>query len=232
MYGNATYNNRQKAAESNLAKYGTTAASQSIQVKEKIKQTCLATYGVENPFMAENIKEKIKNTCLSKYGNEYYTKTQDYIDKTIMRCQEKYGTNYYCQSLEYAKTAHKKYNYNNLTFDSSWELALWIYAKDHDEQIERCPVKLSYTIDDTVYYCVPDFNYKGQLIEIKGSQFIDKNNNFVCPYDTNLNARFIAKQKCLLANGVSIFKKQDIQFALDYIKDTYGKDYLKKFKNK
>ena len=45
-----------------------------------------------------------------------------------------------------------------------------------------------------------------------------------------LNGKFEAKQKCLLTNNVKILVKQDIKFALDYIKNNYGKNYLKQFK--
>lgn len=40
---------------------------------------------------------------------------------------------------EIRRKACKKYNYEGQMFDSSWELALWIYAKDHNEEIERDP---------------------------------------------------------------------------------------------
>ena len=123
-YGSATYNNRKKAAATNLIKYGTKSPMQNKLISSKVKQTNIEKYGVENPFQAEEIKDKIKKTCLDRYGNKNYTKTTDYIAKTNITCQAKYGVNYYCQSVEYSKTAHKKYKYNNTTFDSSWELAL------------------------------------------------------------------------------------------------------------
>ena len=228
-YGSATYNNREKATTTNIIKYGTKSPMQNKLISDKVRQTNIEKYGVENPFQAEEVKDKIKKTCLDRYGNKNYTKTADYITKTNITCQTKYGVDYYCQSIEYNKVAHKKYKYDNTTFDSSWELALWIYAKDHNEEIERCPIKLSYSYNNKIYYCIPDFKYKGEIIEIKGDQFI-KRNKFTCPYDKKLNDRFEAKQKCLLANNVKILVKQDIKFALDYVRNNYGKNYLKQFK--
>lgn len=229
LYGDANYNNRKKAAETCAKVYSGTSPMNSDEIKMKVAQTNLTKYGVKNVFQAETVKQKIAKTCKERYGDASYTKTADYKAKTTATCQTKYGTNYYCQSQEYAKIAHKKYNYDNTTFDSSWELALWIYAKDHNEQIERCPVKLNYLYNNTVYYCIPDFNYLGDIIEIKGSQFI-KDNKFICPYDQTLNDLFEAKQKCLITNNVKIWTKKDIKFALDYIDNKYGKKYLKKFR--
>ena len=34
----------------------------------------------------------------------------------------------------------------------------------------------------------------------------------------------------MVKNGVKIMLYKDIKFALDYVKESYGKDYLKKFK--
>ena len=76
---------------------------------------------------------------------------------------------------------------------------------------------------------MPDFKYKGNIIEVKGDQFI-RNDTFVCPYNEELNNLFKAKQQCLLKNNVKIWRKTDIQFALDYVKNIYGKNYLKQFK--
>ena len=229
LYENPTYNNRPKAKATCEIVFGCSSPMKTTTIKDKVKKTNLAKYGVENPFIAEEIKEKIKSTCIKKYGEAHYTQSQDYITKTQSTCQIKYGTNYYCQSREYALTAHKKYTYQGITFDSFWELALWIYAKDHNENIERCPVKLSYKYKGVNYYCMPDFKYNGNIIEVKGDQFI-KNDAFVCPYNEELNNLFKAKQQCLLKNNVKIWRKTDIQFALDYVKNIYGKNYLKQFK--
>lgn len=39
-----------------------------------------------------------------------------------------------------------------------------------------------------------------------------------------------AKYKCMLKNNVEILFKSDIELYLNYIKLTYGKDYLERFK--
>ena len=222
---------KEKKQQTWTAKYGegVTSPSQAKEVQDKIRKTNLEKYGVENVFQADWAKDKLMQTCLDRYGNKYYTKTSDYRQKTTQTCQTKYGTNLYAQSLDYAKTCHKKYKYNDILFDSSWELALWIYAIDHNEEIERVPMQLTFSFAGAEHYCLPDFRYKGQLIELKGEQFI-KNGKFICPYDTSKNELFEAKQKCLIENSVQIWTKPKIKFALDYVKNTYGKNFLQQFR--
>ena len=47
----------------------------------------------------------------------------------------------------------------------------------------------------------------------------------------NLGAKKLqAKIKCMQENNIKILNYNDIKFALDYIKNNYGKNYLKQFK--
>lgn len=39
-----------------------------------------------------------------------------------------------------------------------------------------------------------------------------------------------AKIKCMQENNIKILNYNDIKFALDYVKNNYGKNYLKQFK--
>ena len=71
-----------------------------------------------------------------------------------------------------------RFTYDNISFDSSWELAIWIYAKDHNIPIEREPVKLSFNFDGKEKHVIPDFRYNGKLIEIKGEHYYDKKTRY------------------------------------------------------
>ena len=233
------------------AKYGVAYSLQSPEVKAKIQATCLKKYGVYNSAQAEEIKNKIKQTCLEKYGCEYISQDPTWKDtvhntwinksdeekhksrlKAINTLQIKYGVDAFPQSIKYIKTAHKKYTYNNINFDSSWELALWIYAQDHNENIIREPIKFAYYVDNKKHYYFPDFLYKNNLIEIKGLHLLTVDKKLKRCYTNMDNAIINAKQKCIEENNVIIWTKPDIQFALDYIKITYSKDYLKQFRNR
>ena len=39
-----------------------------------------------------------------------------------------------------------------------------------------------------------------------------------------------AKYKCMLENGIEIWRKKEVQPYLEYVSEKYGHDYLKKFK--
>ena len=157
-------------------------------------------------YKVQDIQEKIKATCLKRYGVENYTQTSDFHTKVITH-----------------------YKFNNETFDSSWELAYWIYAKDHNIQIEHEPVRLSYSVNDKTYYYFPDFRINNQLLEIKGDHMCS--NKKIKDLWGNLGAKKLqAKIKCMQENNIKILNYSDIKFALDYIKNNYGKKYLKQFK--
>lgn len=117
---------------------------------------------------------------------------------------------------------------DNRYFDSSWELALWIYAKDHNEAIIYEPCALEYTLNNRLYHYFPDFLYKDKLIEIKGDHML-KDNKLIALWQKDSTDKLQAKQQCIEANMVEIWAYEKIKFALDYVMETYGKDYLKQF---
>lgn len=51
------------------------------------------------------------------------------------------------------------------------------------------------------------------------------------PWDHSQDALYEAKHQCMLRNMVEIWKSNDYKKYLMYIKSTYGKDYLRQFKN-
>ena len=53
--------------------------------------------------------------------------------------------------------------------------------------------------------------------------------NPYCHFEDGL---YEAKHQCMVANNVKILTNKDIQPILIYVKNTYGKNYLKSFKNK
>lgn len=52
------------------------------------------------------------------------------------------------------------------------------------------------------------------------------------PYDRTQDAIYEAKHQCMLKNGVEIITSEKYKKYVDYVNDAYGKDYLKKFKNR
>ena len=232
---------QEKCRKTLQEKTGFKYASQVKEFKEKTKQTNLKKYGVENPFQAEIFKEKSKQTCLERYGTLYYQQSQEakvcrnefwksvsneYKDNIQRKIEttmlERYGVRRYAQTEEFHIKSQYSYICDNNTFDSFPELALWIYAKDHNEEIIRCPCKLPYYFENKLHYYFPDFLYKGKLLEIKGSQFFDKaTGKMICPFDKTQDALFEAKHQCMIKNNVIIWGQKQYKFALDYFNINY-----------
>lgn len=206
-YGTANYHNIEKMKQTNLERYGAECIFNTDYFKNKNKETCLAKYGTEWASQALSIREKqsetLKNTITKRTDEEWH---------------------------QIRQKANKGYLYENLWFDSSWELALWIYAKDHNEEIEREPCAIDWEFKNKKHKYFPDFRYKGNLIEIKGDHFLTEDGTFQNPFQPDLNDVYEAKHQMLLANNVQLWLRKDVEFALDYVNQKYSKDYLKLFR--
>lgn len=75
-------------------------------------ETNIKKYGTINPFASGYIKAKIKKTWLNN-GYDHPMHNHAIASKTIVN-----------------------YTYDNKNFDSSWELALYIWLKDNNIQFE------------------------------------------------------------------------------------------------
>lgn len=108
-------------------------------------------------------------------------------------------------------------------FDSSWELAFYLYHKDKNFNIKK-PQSIEYYDEiGGKHKYFPDFEIDGVLYEIKGSQFL---NNSKYSYFKSLTGR--AKLQLIQKLGIIMIKKDEIQFYLKYAREKYGD--LKKFK--
>ena len=168
--------------------------------KQRLACKCAMLSRSESEILAS--QEKAKQTCREKYGTDYWQCSKVY--KTGLR--------------ERISKACKKYRYDNITFDSSWELALWIYAKDHSEEIEREPCQFEYEYNGAMHTYIPDFRYKGKLLEIKGDHYKDDK----------------TKAKLLVAkdNDIQVLYQKDVQPYLDYMKQKEGRLWRLKYKNR
>ena len=109
-YGNATYNNSELRAQTNLKKYGGVAPLHSKEVQQKLKETCLKKYGCEHPLQNDKVKEKLKKTCLEKYGTECVL-LNDNIKEQIKNTRiEKYGDPYYTNREKAKQTMFEQYH--------------------------------------------------------------------------------------------------------------------------
>lgn len=196
---------------------------------EKRKQTNLKRYGLENTggmnrkLETEEQKksriEKSRKTKLERYGNAGYgNPTKGKATKL-----ERYGdANYNNQKL-----SKRKYLYDNIYFDSSWEIAFYIYLKDNQIAFEFHPdIFFKYDFNGKQHNYYPDFIVNNMPIELKGSQFFC-NGTMINPFDRSQDELYKAKYNCMIKNHVKIISNNEIKPYIDYINRTYGRAFLK-----
>ena len=220
----------QKDKETRLRKYG----NENYNNREKYFETCKQRYG-ECVNSTDWKKEKIKASCRVKYGKDTVQTYGSEERKKLML--QKYGVEFYTQTQEAQKYRRNRYTFENETFDSIPEFAFWKYWKDKNCEIRRLPCKFKYTLNDAVHYYFPDFevideNEQHQYYEIKGDQFLKEDGTWQNPFDHSLDNLYEAKHQCALKNGVEILYSKSYQMYINYIYDTYGFDFFKKYKTK
>lgn len=123
----------------------------------------------------------------------------------------------------------KKYVYEGLSFDSSWELAFYIMNKDAGHKVVREPLMIPYESRGITYYYIPDFSVNGSLYEMKGSQLIKDGMWIPSPESLReasdpeaLKEKMRDKQKCAEANGVQVIDHIKIKPYLLYCTAKFG----------
>lgn len=217
---------RKHWSDNYFAKTGYRHQGENPEVQEKIKQTMIKKYGADNCRKSDVIKEKIRATKQLLYGN------QNNIEKTKLTNLERYGAECCWANPDIRAKCFTRYVYENINFDSSLELAFYIYHKNKGDNIERNnSVFFEYTLNNEVHRCFPDFKIGETLYEIKGDQFMDeKTGKWIDPFASNKHGFYEAKHLCLLQHNVKIIYQKDMRPYLDYIDDYYGKNYLKQFR--
>lgn len=230
-YGGYTFQSKellQKVSKTNLERYGVKVAGANKELHKKNIKTCLKRYGVEHTSKIKENRDKAKKTNLLRYGNENYNN----LKQIRHTCLERYGVENPTQCHDIRVKQQKRYIYNEINFDSSWEIAYYIWLSDNNIKFEYQPdILIKYKYKGKTYTYSPDFKVNDKLIEIKGDQYFNKNGTrMICPYDHTLDGKFNAKFKCMLKNNVYILRYNDIKQYLYYINNKYGIMYLQNFK--
>lgn len=232
--------------ESVKEKYGETHIARVKSITAKKQATMIQRYGCANPSHSKKINKKksktwkshqeknlnaMKNGMLGKYGVDNASK----IESVRWRKSKAFRNNHkkiktknshviYRPDYHYKST----YIYNNLKFDSSWELAFYIYCIDKGKNIIRETCSFTYNCNGTDYSYFPDFRVNGALVEIKGLQFFENRNpngKMINPFDRSLDEKFEAKHQCMIKNNVKIIT--DCSKYIKYVSDVYGRNFLK-----
>lgn len=172
----------------------------------------------------EEYWKKIKEHNLKKFGSEYYFTSNEGKKKCEESLIKNWGVRSPLQNPEIRRKAKSKYLYKNIKFDSSWEIAFYIWLKDHNVRFEYHPLDLIYFYNGKSYHYEVDFKlWNSTLVEIKGDHLLK-------PMIKNENSKSHAKYMCMIQNHVNIISNCDKY--LDYVNKTYGTTYLRQFKIK
>lgn len=187
-----------------------------------------------------NNPEKNAKTCLERYGSVVFMPygSQKFKDRMV----ELYGVEHSSQCHNIRLKQQQAYAYDGRLFGSSWELALYIWLVDSKIDFQYQPdIDIWYEFDGKQHRYEPDFMIEGKLVEVKGDHFFNRDGVMRCPYrkktwtDEQYQhkcAQYEAKHRCMLKNNVQILLQNDCKKYIDYVEQTYGKDYLKQFKKK
>ena len=221
--------------------FGVDNPSESETLKRKAKETSLKKYGTEYPMQSQEIKDRMVETNRQRFGVDYYTQTveakeylkQLWADKRKKaQLSEKVSLSWSHKTTEEIRAIqskrHKCFKYQDEYFDSSWELAVWIWAKDHNMQIEREPVCIEYEFEGKVHRYFPDFKINDQLVEVKGDFFFE-NDKLISPFDRSKDPLYEVKYKKSLEAGVVYWRKLQMEPILNYIEEKYTGDFLNLF---
>lgn len=112
-FGRDNYNNREKAGQTNLKKYGYKQASKNDAIKRKIIETNNHKYGANSFTQSPDGKKAIVKTNLERYGVENTFQSEEIKNKIRSNNQEKYGVDWFVQTEEFKelfkKTSIKRY---------------------------------------------------------------------------------------------------------------------------
>lgn len=186
-----------------------------------------------------------RKTLIDKYGTPDFSKLG--VEKRKITNKDKYGKEYPGQVKEFREKALKtkiengtlgstnSYCFNNECFDSSWELAFYIYHIDKGHKIDHEKFNFSYVYHNQKHLYFPDFKVNNRYYEIKGDQFLIRHKNgnikgMICPFDHSKDDLYNAKYKCMKKHNVIIVNNKKIKKYLKYITVVYGSKYLDKFK--
>lgn len=157
----------QKIINTKVLKYG----DASYNNREKAIQTTLERYGVENPFQSEKVKQKIRNTNKQRYGVEYPSQSKQVQETQIKNNIRKYGVER-VQSLPEVKDKIKKSNqvryingHSNIV--GYTEDGGWICMCPHSG-CDKCKEK-TYIIENDQFFARREFNIEPctKLLPIK-----------------------------------------------------------------
>lgn len=222
---------KDKIKNTQFEKYGVDNVFKSECIKKKIKQTNIEKYGFESPMKSDVVKLKQRMTILEHFNGLWNSQTEEWLnsihktkfekygdanynnkEKSKKTCIEKYGVENISQIPGIQSKKRKKLYYDGLTFDSTWEIEVYMYCQENNKNCIYQPhITFTYYYDGKLHKYHPDFLIDGKYYEVKGDQFFE-GDKMICPYNRNdyMDGKFEAKHQCMIKNGVIILRKDNL----------------------
>lgn len=192
-------NTKNKREETNIKLFGNKCNMATDEFKQQSKCTKLKKYGDEN----YNNSKQMKITRIKNNNGVYFSSEQ--LEKSQQTCLKHFGVRFPAQNYKSFIKRSRKYKYNGILFDSSPEIALYIYLTDKAIDFEYQPnTNFIFHYNGKIKKYFPDFLVNGQFIEIKGDQFFKEDGTMQCPFNHKLDNLFEAKHQCMISNNVQI----------------------------
>lgn len=241
---------QEKSKQTCLKKYGVTSYTKTQECKIKTKNSFMTHYGVDNNMKCKEGLKEYTDAMIKRYGvmfcaqdknicaKQQQTKLEKYghkgignINKSKQTCIERYGYDNSMKVHAIRQKAHYKYNFNNKYFDSSPELAYYIWLKDNNIAFEYQPnCNFIYYVGNIKHKYFPDFYLinENQYVEIKGSQFFDVNGN---PINAYTKKSWKDKYDFIMTNNIKLMLENEYVKYCKYCEDKFkSKNWYKQFK--
>lgn len=155
-YGDPKYNNRDKATNTCLTKYGVKNPFQSESIKKKIQDICLTKYGVKYPSQSKVIQEHRENNTLKKYGVKHHWQLRETILKSKQTKLLKYGDGFYNNRKISSETYYKNLINNIPELIKVTDEGEWVCKCPHPD-CDKCNEKF-YITDHQIQYNRKNYN--------------------------------------------------------------------------
>ena len=146
---------KEKAAATNLEKYGTKSFLTTNKCKQALKDTNLKKYGVEHHFNSKEVQYGIKKTILKKYGVDNALKLESAKQALKVANLKKYGVEHHFNSKEVQRKIHEKKKANHINSTpyllGYTEDGLMICKCPHPDSCTKCKEK-QFEIGNTNYH--------------------------------------------------------------------------------
>ena len=149
-------NTKDKAAKTNLERYGNTCTLQSKEIADKAKKTMMDRFGCDNPFKIPEIQASIKKTNIKKYGAENPFASGAIIKKIRKTCKDKYGTEFPMKS----KTVSDKTKATNLE-------KYGVEVSSKAESVKEKAKETNMLIYGSPHHAIPEILEKAKLTNMK-----------------------------------------------------------------